>query len=64
MVIITCAFSFLSLQLSELEQRVIEAEERADDAEDKVSVFLLGIPINRVHFLLAFFVRKFSAGKF
>lgn len=26
-----------SLQLSELEQRVIEAEERAEEAEDKVS---------------------------
>lgn len=26
------------LQLSELEQRVIEAEERAEEAEDKVSL--------------------------
>lgn len=30
---------FLSFQLSELEQRVIEAEERADEAEDKVNIF-------------------------
>lgn len=29
---------FLCLQLSELEQRVIEAEERAEEAEDKVRV--------------------------
>lgn len=27
-----------SLQLSELEQRVIEAEERAEEAEDKVKI--------------------------
>lgn len=31
-------FFFLCLQLSELEQRVIEAEERAEEAEDKVRV--------------------------
>lgn len=30
---------FFCLQLSELEQRVIEAEERAEEAEDKVRAF-------------------------
>lgn len=29
---------YLCLQLSELEQRVIEAEERAEEAEDKVRI--------------------------
>jgi len=28
----------ISFQLSELEQRVVEAEERAEEAEDKVSL--------------------------
>lgn len=31
---------FFCFQLSELEQRVLEAEGRAEEAEDKVSVFL------------------------
>lgn len=30
-------FFYFILQLSELEQRVIEAEERAEEAEDKVT---------------------------
>lgn len=34
-------FAFVSLQLSELEQRVIEAEGRAEEAEDKVKMHLL-----------------------
>lgn len=34
-------FFFVYLQLSELEQRVIEAEERAEEAEDKVRVLVL-----------------------
>ena len=31
----------IHLQLSELEQRVVEAETRAEDAEDKVSTWIL-----------------------
>lgn len=37
---LTNFYLFFYLQLSELEQRVIEAEERADEAEDKVIFFL------------------------
>lgn len=33
-----CKYLFFWLQLSELEQRVIEAEERAEEAEDKVCI--------------------------
>lgn len=32
-----------SFQLSELEQRVIEAEERAEEAEDKVMIWIFGL---------------------
>lgn len=34
---------YSTLQLSELEQRVIEAEERAEEAEDKVRVLPNGL---------------------
>lgn len=40
---LTNFYLFFYLQLSELEQRVIEAEERADEAEDKVIFFFLKI---------------------
>ena len=39
---------FIALQLSELEQRVVEAETRAEDAEDKVR-----IAINYIYILLS-----------
>ena len=38
----TSCYIFL-LQLSELEQRVVEAETRAEDAEDKVGIDLTGM---------------------
>lgn len=59
-------FVFNYFQLSELEQRVIEAEERAEDAEDKVNQKILNL--NRICLREKFFssaksrmfVRKFS----
>lgn len=39
----------ISLQLSELEQRVIEAEGRAEEAEDKVKIHCSYIYYNKNH---------------